>query len=249
MENEKKFHFSDFTYANYGRLLSLAREKYLFKTYTDFNKEENFVLWRHDVDFSVHSAYELAKIESENHVRATYFLHLHSEFYNLLEPEITLLVRKIIDLGHAVGIHFDPHFYDIRSEHEIEEYLTFEAAIMERIFKIKPQVFSFHNTNDFTMKCKEWQYAGLINVYAEYFKREVGYCSDSNGYWIYQRLEEVLQSGKHKRLQVLTHPAWWQREVMSPKQRIWKCIDDWASRKKHNYQQAMANANRLIVDW
>ena len=32
----------------------------------------------------------------------------------------------------------------------------------------------------------------MINTYAKYFKENVEYCSDSNGYWRYKRLEDFL---------------------------------------------------------
>ncbi|HXH18123.1 MAG TPA: hypothetical protein VNJ07_03480 [Chitinophagales bacterium] len=249
LNNELKYHFSDFTYENYDRLLCFAKKKYVFRTYENFHKSENFIIWRHDVDFSVHSAYELAKIEAENKVQGVYFFHLHSEYYNLLEQEITTLVKKIIELDHHIGIHFDSHYYKIRTENDIEQYLIFEKNIIERLFSVEVKVFSFHNTNDFVMGCQKWKYAGLINTYAEYFQKEVGYCSDSNGHWIYDRLEDLLASRKHQRLQVLTHPVWWQKEVMSPKQRVWKYIDDWAAHRKQQYLLALSNLNRLCIDW
>jgi hypothetical protein len=43
----------------------------------------------------------------------------------------------------------------------------------------------------------------------DYFRQEVGYCSDSNGYWRVRRLEDVLREAKDERLQVLTHAEWW----------------------------------------
>ena len=47
----------------------------------------------------------------------------------------------------------------------------------------------------------------MINAYAKYFKDNVEYCSDSNGYWRHQRLENFLNN-KHDKIQVLTHPVW-----------------------------------------
>ena len=45
---------------------------------------------------------QLAEIEAEEGALATYFVNPHCTFYNLLEPEISALVRRIRDLGHVV---------------------------------------------------------------------------------------------------------------------------------------------------
>ena len=72
------------------------------------------VLWRHDVDVSMHRAARLAEIEAERGVVATYFVNPRSVFYNLLEPEIEVLLRRIRSLGHEIGLHFDAGAYPPR---------------------------------------------------------------------------------------------------------------------------------------
>ena len=249
MTNAEKYHFADFTRANYRRLIRMAKEKYTFRSYTDFQKDKRFILMRHDVDFSVHGACKFAQIESEEGISSTYFLLLHSEFYNLLEREITECVREIIGLGHNIGLHFDSHYYGISDQSELERWLAFETKILEQLFGQKISTFSFHITTPFTKSCSKWQYAGLINPYADYFHKNVGYCSDSNGYWRFQRLEDVLQSAKDECLQVLTHPAWWQDVVMSPMERIHYCVDGRAQKTKEWYEKIAEEYKRAYVDW
>ena len=80
MSNEELYHFADFTTEKYREVINLTKQSYVFRNYTNFDKKEKFVLWRHDVDFSVHRSFGLAKIENEEGVSATYFIHLHSEW-------------------------------------------------------------------------------------------------------------------------------------------------------------------------
>ena len=244
MENSVKYNFSDFTRENYRKLLKLAKQKYDFCSFEDFSKSSNPVLWRHDIDFSVHSANALAQIEREENVTATYFIHLHNEFYNVLEKEITELLKNIFSLGHKAGLHFDCHYYGISSVSELEEKLKFERDILEKTFEVPVNVFSYHNTTDEILSFNSDKYAGMINTYSAYFKKEFGYCSDSNGYWRFERLEDVLISGKHKKLQVLTHPAWWQEEVLSPRQRIWRCVEGRSQKTKDNYDAILSRMGR-----
>ena len=80
----------------------------MFEPFTTKTKSPH-ILWRHDVDFSIHRASSLAKIENELGVKATYFLKLHSEFYNLFEKSIfekvVLLFCKTENLKTLVGSH------------------------------------------------------------------------------------------------------------------------------------------------
>lgn len=249
MENSVKYNFSDFTTDHYRQLLIAAKEHYTFRGYNDFSKDEKFALWRHDVDLSPQRALRLAEIEAEEGVKTTYFWHLHSEYYNLFEKTITDIVKKIIDLGHYCGLHFDTHFHGITSEKDLEEGLRKEQEILEWLTGYKIGVFSFHNTNPFIMSCQNWQYGGLVNTYAAYFQKEVPYCSDSNGYWRFKRMYDVLSKEENPCVQMLTHPEWWQESIMSPWQRIETCIDGRASSAKKFYIDTLHRINNKNVDW
>jgi hypothetical protein len=246
---QEKYHFADFTTEHYRYIIRKTKENYLFSAYDSFNKQDKFVLCRHDVDLSPHRALRLAEIEQEEGVTATYFWHLHSEYYNLFEKEIFDIVKKINSLGHHFGIHFDTHFYNILNQQQIEAALKREKQILEDLFEVEINVFSFHNTNPFIMSCQEWKYAGLINTYANYFQKEVTYCSDSNGYWRYQRMANIIEKGIPPRLQLLTHPEWWTEELMSPWQKIQRAVDGRRSRALNYYQSLLKNGNMKNIDW
>ncbi len=249
MNNSDKYLFSDFTLVEYKKLLETAKKNWTFRTYDTFDKKEKFILWRHDVDFSMHAARNLAVIENSMGISATYFILPHSEFYNLFEKEITDLVKTIISLGHEIGLHFDTHYYGIKDEKHLEKYLLQETRWLQEVFQKEIKVFSFHNTTDFTMNCKQWQYAGLINTYADYFQTNVIYNSDSHGIWRFKRLKELLEEAQSKPMQVLTHPEWWQSEVMSPKQRVMRCINGRMEKHTYYYNNLLQVINRPNIDW
>ena len=180
MSHKDRYHFADFTRENYRRLLLLAYEAYPFCSFTDFEKEGRFILWRHDVDFSIQGAVEMARIEAEEGIRVTYFVNAHSGYYNLMEQEVTECVREILAHGHTLGLHFDSHYYGIEREDDLKEPLEREKEILRHLFNQQVSVFSFHNPTPFTASCLRWQYAGMINTYADYFRNQVGYISDSS---------------------------------------------------------------------
>jgi hypothetical protein len=247
--NSEKYFFSDFTRENYRKLLQIAKKKYKFLFYDETDGQTNFVLWRHDIDFSPQSARRLAQIEADEGLKATYFLLPHSDFYNLLEKEIVQCIRDIVNLGHDIGLHFDAGFYNIDNTTSLAEKIFFEKDLIREVFKVEPKVFSFHNPDVFELNCTDDKYAGLINTYSLYFKKELGYCSDSNGYWRYDRLEDVLISGKHNSLQVLTHPEWWQDDIMSPRERVLRCLKGRSEKNFNDYDALLKRMNRENIDW
>lgn len=241
------YHFADFTRANYRKLLRLAKQSYVFRAYTDADDEQHAVHWRHDVDYSVHAAHTLAQLEHEEGIRATYFFRLHSELYNLLEQPVTALAREIVALGHDVGLHLDTTYYGITSAVALDDIVAWESSLLERVIGQPVSAFSFHQPTPFLLGCQRETYGGRINTYAARFQHEVGYVSDSNGYWRHRRLENVLRDATDQKLQVLTHPEWWTDQAMSPAARIERCISGRAESMRRYYREDMQQAGRTNV--
>lgn len=249
------YNFKDFTEEHYKKLLSLAKDKYVFITYDQYNDKsiENKILWRHDIDFSPNRALALAKIENTFNVKATYFLHLHSEFYNLLEKDILEKVYDILSLGHEIGLHFDPGCFKLKNNNDsyFQAYLKMEIDLLEKIFETKVKVFSFHNpTTGNYIDIKQEKICGIINAYSSYLSANFEYCSDSNGYWRFKRLYDVITKSKSKRLHILTHPVWWMPDEVgpiSPRQRVNRHINGRAAFENCFYDALMKNMGRKNI--
>jgi len=242
--------FKDFTEQNYRELLRIAKQYYNFILYADIEKRGRKILWRHDVDFSIHRAYRLAHIEKEEGVYATYFIHLHNEFYNILEYDISQKIKEIRDMGHEIALHFDPLYYygNIETLEQLEKYLYLEESVIEGVFDIKCKAFSFHNPDTFNYKeFTQTQIAGMVNTYSKFLQDNYAYCSDSNGYWRFERLQDVLEFRKHDNLQVLTHPGWWTPEPLSPRDRISRCIEGRAVAQHRRYDELLERLGRENV--
>lgn len=186
-------------------------------------------MWRHDVDFSLNRAYRLAEMEAELGVKATYFIHMQSGFYNIFEPSQYKILKRIIDKGHAVGLHFDHGFYtqskQMSDHDEIEKQAVIEKEMMENYFGIQIGAVSFHNPEaNQVLNLQQDYYGGGVNAYSQTIRNQCKYCSDSNGYWRYDRLQDVIESD-YKKLHVLTHPVWWTPHKMPPYERIKRCAD------------------------
>lgn len=247
--NSTKYNFEDFTYTHYRDLLLQAKLKYKFILFNQaIDTEVPSILWRHDIDFSLSEALQLAKIENSLGIKSTYFLLLHSDFYNPLEHNSTAIAKEIINLGHEVGIHFDFDYYSNYSFEGFESNLRNECLLLENALQTKIKSFSFHNPNELALSYTDLFYSGLINTYSINIKEKFHYCSDSNGYWRFERLWDVISSNSIF-IQVLTHPVWWTENVMSPKQKIWRCIDQRGTINKEMYEKAINTYGRFLIDW
>lgn len=232
MTNREKYIFDDFTFDNYRRLIILAKSKgFQFILHKDeYVPERKDIIWRHDVEFEPDYALRMAQIEHEEDVKATYFFQLHSPYYNVLDPHYREVFHQINDMEHCVGLHFDSAYWGIVSEDQLNGFIILDKEYLEKNMGVEIDTFSFHNTTPFTQSCLEYKYGGLINVYSSYFKERYNYCGDSLGYWRFDRLEDVLNDDNVKHLQVLTHDANWNEEVLSPRKRFAKVMNDRAAR-------------------
>jgi hypothetical protein len=243
MNEEYRGHERDFTEAHYRELLHLAKGKYRFVTFTDDRLHEQgdgkSILWRHDVDFSPHRALGLARIEAEANVRSTYFVLLHSQFYNALEPEVVRIFAEIAALGHAIGLHFDAQFYG--HNEELEALLQMERHLLETTLAVSIQAFSWHNPfqGNWIESADAASIGGMVNAYGGAIRNRFSYLSDSHGVWRFRRLYDVLAEANEAHLQVLTHPEWWMPEAMPPRARITRAIEGRAARNERFYDETL----------
>lgn len=235
----------DFTEVGYRKLMRAAQAAYGFATYDAIPWGTRFILWRHDLDYSINRAVVLANIEAEEGVTATYFVNPCSEYYNPFEPGQAHLLRHILGLGHRLGLHFDAAFHGVADEGTLISKVAQEARWLEEAFGVRPDAFSFHNPGADHMQFDVDHYGGLVNCYSQRIKTKVPYCSDSNGYWRFRRLQDVLLEATDPCLQVLTHPEWWQRKPMPPRKRIFRSVYGRADAGMRIYDALLSEHGRI----
>lgn len=242
--------FSDFTELSYSAILAEAARHYRFERYGTRSAERH-VIWRHDVDVSVHRALRLAELEAEQGVSATYCFWLHSPFYNLLERVVVDRARKVVGCGeHAVGLHFETgHYGCLDDVDQLTELVTREALLLEQILEHPVEAFSFHNpgsVND-DLAFDAERIAGLANAYSATLRERYAYVSDSNGYWRHRRLPDVVNEATHEFLHVLTHPVWWQDQAMAPRARIARSVEGRSAAILCDYDNLLASLGRQNI--
>lgn len=248
MMNREKYCFDDFTYDKYREFINSAKMKYSFVQYDSFDKSIPSIILRHDVDFSIKSALEMAEIEAEENIHSTFFFNLRCSFYNMLEEKELNRIKAILKLGHAAGIHFDISAYTITDINELEEKIGKEKMIFEDFLDTQIKLISFHNPtlsdNEFYTK---QAYAEMINVYSDEWK-DFKYISDSNGYWRHDRLFDVINERKNSLLHVLIHPGNWNKQVLSPFDRIKSCVTGRTEEQLKDFKELLEANGRKIID-
>jgi hypothetical protein len=93
-----------FTYREYGRFLDRLGGRAVVPM-REFARGDGDLALRHDVDSRLESALELARLEHERGLPATYFV-LHTAPY-WESAELLPSLRRLQELGHEVGFHND----------------------------------------------------------------------------------------------------------------------------------------------
>lgn len=240
--------FDQFTETGYRTFLRSASKNY---AWAFFGSEQpgRHIFLRHDVDLSPNRALALARIEHEEAVRSTFLFMLHSDFYNLLERPVVDKVKSIKRLGHRIGLHFDLSFYDdIPTVDELAAKLKEERKIIETMCDVECDVFSFHNPDtNASLSFRVDQIGGMANAYASSLQERYKYVSDSNGYWRFDNLFDVISRAEHDRLHVLIHPEWWTPEILSPRRRVERAVQGRARVVLKAYDDLLAKWNRVNV--
>lgn len=242
-----KIDYTEFTEDNYRAIVKQAASKYLFVNY-GYKGSELHVIWRHDVDFSVNRALKLAQIEADLGVNSTWFILLRSEYYNPLEIYTSSVLKKILDLGHKIGLHIDLASYpEVVTDEQLIATIQFEAGILEKVFDISISEFAFHNPNPRSDTFNSYRIGEYINASASYFRTEYTYASDSNGYWKFKSIPNVIQEVTSQNLCILTHPVWWTPTAQSPFERVKRAIMGRAIYTENHYCDLLNQYGRINI--
>lgn len=208
-----------FTYLGYEAMLRMALDRgYRFEGFNVVASGAGtlpdcpIVILRHDIDFDPACVAPIAEIEERLGVQSTYFFQLDSRYYSANGPSTMRAVRRVLELGHWIGLHFDANGLD--HDDAIIESVEQTAARLEQTFGCRVSAVSFHmptyrKINHLALRSRR------VNTYSPVFFDAIEYVSDSNQDWRGKDIVELLERGDVRHLQLLTHPIWW-RESYSP---------------------------------
>ena len=152
----------------YKQILNKGKTQ-LFK---DWDGEKVFLI-RHDIDFDIKLAHDMALIENELGIVSTFFFLTSCHSYNVLSKESRLLIRKINEMGHEIGLHFDPTLY----KENLQTHVESEAKILSLASGVEIKSVSLHNP---TLYGEYPLFKKYVNAYDPSMFSDYNYISDSN---------------------------------------------------------------------
>lgn len=207
-----------FSYSYYQDVIKLFREKnyrFIFFDDKNYNKNHNKIILRHDVNFDLNKALNLAKIEKSINIKSTYFFLLSNKNYNIFNHSNLKIIKKIESLGHKIGLHFDFDNYPNSTNDETLTFLKNEIKCINFLLNTKIKYLSIHRPSMFFLKNfkNKKKIFGLVNTYYKGFTTgKFKYLSDSNGSWREGDPISFFNNNKIKlSYQILTHPFWWNK--------------------------------------
>jgi hypothetical protein len=213
---------SDFTYTSYIHLLdTLLKNDYIFANYHNYKEFTNPCILRHDIDFDVGKALQMANMEAEKQIQSTYFILLNTDFYNVCSTTVNKTVKEIADLGHEVGLHFDEIALPPPKK-DMGIYIQKELDILGQILGYPVTVVSMHRPSKAALEA-DITIPDVINSYGQIFFKEFKYISDSRHTWR-EDAEGIISSKQYKRLHLLTHPFWYTEQKMSCRDKLFSFV-------------------------
>ena len=184
-------------------------------------QKEGRIYMRHDIDFDIGLALEMAAVEKSLGFSSAYFFMLTSDNYNLLTKESLSMVQQIQDMGHTISIHFDPQRYD-----ESLQGLQSELQIFELIFGITPDLVSIHRPSEIFFSEEKYN-LGISHTYLPEYIKDIKYVSDSRGSFRFGAPDTTEAFRNRESIHLLIHPIWW----MQPKPTTQQVLDTFTEMK------------------
>jgi hypothetical protein len=213
-----------FTYLHFKLLLVAVKSLFEFQMFSKAPEvmkslSPNTIFLRHDVDLCLEKAVCMAQVENSVGVRATYMVSVNSPLYSLERESQLKIVKKIIELGHDIGLHHivDGKSNDNGSIDQLDTGLSCARQELERLIDRPVNSFSFHRPTPVVLG-GPLVINGMVNAYSADLM--TCYLSDSAGSWKGRDPLAHLLSSHSRRLQLLVHPLWWGEDHMNPEDRL-----------------------------
>ncbi len=202
----------EFTYQAYADMINTLRDcGYNICNYHNYAEKKKCVILRHDIDSSIEAALRLGEVEETLHVSSTYFLLLTSNFYNPASKSSRDQLKKLQNMGHEIGLHFDEVAYD--NTEDLIEKVQKEAALLSNILETPVTAVSMHRPSKTTLEAN-YEIPGMVNSYGQTFFHDFKYLSDSRRRWR-EPVMDIIRSGEYDRLHILTHAFWYHEDEES----------------------------------
>lgn len=203
---------------------------------------DKFLLLRHDIDTSPHYALQMAQLEHSLGVRSSFYVLMHSPFYNPAAPQHWDNLQRLIAMGFEVGLHYETDFFEQRGLDPLEGILA-DAAALEKILHIKIRSVSQHRPASGTFLKKLNEY--FVDAYNEDLMHRVCYVSDSGFKWRDKTLSGLL--GTEDRIHALIHPLTWSFGDLDMAGTYRRASDEITSEIRQSFEDFITSTNLYLL--
>ena len=157
----------------------------------------------------------MAEHEAALGVAATYYVLLRTDLYSVFSKASVAGLKRIMELGGRIGLHFDETCYPqaMGKPEEVKKLILAEKDMLETIIGKPVTTVSMHQPSRQIIEA-ELDIPGMINSYRAEFFKDMKYVSDSCRNWR-EPVIDIINSKEHDRIHILTHALWWHDENIS----------------------------------
>lgn len=238
-------HAPYFTPEGYRQIVRRALDlSYRVTPFRDFAPPTDapLLLLRHDLDHSLAAAVEVARLEAEAGVAATYFVQVACPFYNVLAPDGRAAIRALTDLGHEVGLHYEASRYEGDGG---DARLALDVALVEDLADAPVVSAAQHLPSGSGRRGLGGALAH--DAYdARFTEPPMAYVSDSLMRWRQATPHEMLD--RRASFQFLTHPLKWTAHPADLGAMLDRALADEQARLARAYDEIREHYARLLRD-
>lgn len=200
-----------FSFSEYIEILNTFSGR--FVSFEDAS-DDAFTILRHDVEFSIDRALNMANLDYNHGVQSTFFFQILSNAYNPFSTENVAKINQIKNLGHNVGLHLYISHLTEHNRENLQNELRRQKLLFEQGLGLECTTFSFHRPPRWALEVRDDKIDGVINAYGPSFfeyssaPKHIKYVADSQHKWAYGH---PLDFKNQKKLQILLHPDEWSK--------------------------------------
>ena len=204
------------TYEEYRRLLSVIKETGKLMDYQEALGHREYIILRHDIEFSIERALKMSYIESEMGIATTYFVQIRNDAYNAFSFKNIEILRNMHRRGHHIGRHY--HIGETMVPECVAKEIAEQCDLLQYMTGIHIDRYSMHRPKKET-RYFETEIPGKLNAYGACFfaysedvkpsdELNVKYISDAKHQWNYGTPDDDTLY-RLPRIQLLVHPDYW----------------------------------------
>jgi hypothetical protein len=233
--------YLDFTLEQYARLCrAIKGSKYQVLTMRELlecsSQEGHLLIMRHDVDEDARNALDMARVEHDLGIRATYYFRVRKRVF------VPAIIDEIALYGHEIGYHYETMDKTRGKTRRALRLFAAELAMLRERYEIKTACMHGNPLTKYDNK-KIWENCELCHFdligepYLSLDYNQFLYLSDSGRTWLGDKnkvkdrvssinmppvqvkhtgdLIELITGGGFEKICILTHPKRWSKNLFN----------------------------------